>query len=244
MIELQNMHKYLSGQHVLRGIDLKIESGEIFVIVGPSGTGKSVLLRHMIGLHTADEGKILVDGQDVGSLSDSKLEKMRSRFGVLFQSGALLNWMSVLDNVALPLREKTRMKNVEIEKKANDALKLIGLENDGMKMPSDISGGMRKRAGLARAIVTEPEIVLYDEPTSGLDPIMSRKIDNLIVSLKNKLNVTSVVVTHDLASAFGIADRIAMMNNGRIVMCGSVKEFKASGNDYVREFIAAQKSVG
>jgi phospholipid/cholesterol/gamma-HCH transport system ATP-binding protein len=239
MIEFRDVHKKLYGAPVLRGVDMKINRGEALVILGPTGAGKSVTLRHIVGLHKPDSGNIMVDGEDVGGLSGWALERLRSRFGVLFQSGALLNWMSVRDNIALPLREKRRLPENQIDEKVEEALEMVGLSGDGEKMPAGISGGMKKRAGLARAIVTEPEIVLYDEPTSGLDPIMSRKIDKLIVSLKKKLNITSVVVTHDLISAFGIADRIVMMCDGQVVESGSVEEFKASGNGLVRDFIAA-----
>lgn len=239
MIEFCDVHKKLYGAPILRGVDLKVNRGEALVILGPTGTGKSVTLRHMVGLHKADSGKVLVNGEDIAGLSGWNLERLRSRFGVLFQSGALLNWMNVRDNIALPLRESRKMAEREIDEKVNKVLEMVGLADDGKKMPSGISGGMKKRAGLARAIVTEPEIVLYDEPTSGLDPIMSRKIDKLIVSLKNKLNITSVVVTHDLISAFGIADRIVMMRRGRVEMSGTVEEFKESGNEIVRDFIAA-----
>ncbi|OGV36208.1 MAG: hypothetical protein A2020_12460 [Lentisphaerae bacterium GWF2_45_14] len=240
MIQFKGVHKYLFGQHILKGIDLEIKSGETFVILGPTGTGKSVTLRHIVGLHVPDSGEVFVDGMDVGRLRGRRLEKLRSRFGVLFQSGALLNWMNIKDNVALPLREAKRLKEDLVEEKVENVLSTLGLREHWFKMPGEISGGMKKRAGLARAIVTDPELILYDEPTSGLDPIMSRKIDELIVSLKNRLHITSVVVTHDLISAFNIADRIALLNDGRVEECCSVEEFKKSENKYVREFIAAQ----
>jgi phospholipid/cholesterol/gamma-HCH transport system ATP-binding protein len=239
MIEFCDVHKDLYGIPVLRGVDLRVNKGEALVILGPTGTGKSVTLRHMVGLHKADSGRVIVDGENIAALNGKALEQLRSRFGVLFQSGALLNWMSVRDNIALPLKENGEMTEREIEEKVDNVLDMVGLGDDGNKMPSGISGGMRKRAGLARAIVTEPEIVLYDEPTSGLDPIMSRKIDKLIVFLKNKLKITSVVVTHDLISAFGVADRIVMMRHGRVEMAGSVEEFKKSGNELVRDFMEA-----
>jgi len=240
MIQFKDVHKYLFGQHVLKGIDLEIKSGETFVILGPTGTGKSVTLRHIVGLHVPDSGEVIVDGMDVARLRGRKLEKLRARFGVLFQSGALLNWMNIKDNVALPLRETKRLKEDLIEEKVENVLTALGLREHWFKMPGEVSGGMKKRAGLARAIVTDPEIILYDEPTSGLDPIMSRKIDELIVSLKKRLHITSVVVTHDLISAFNIADRIALLNEGRVEACCTVAEFKKSDNKYVREFIAAQ----
>jgi phospholipid/cholesterol/gamma-HCH transport system ATP-binding protein len=175
----------------------------------------------------------------MGAMSRKKLSKLRSGLGMLFQSGALLNWMTIKDNVALPLRDRGTMSSALINEKVMNVLEILGLKDDCQKMPSDISGGMRKRAGLARAVVTDPEIVLYDEPTSGLDPIMSRKIDKLVVSLKNRLNITSVVVTHDLLSAFNVADRIAMLADGKIQVCGTVKEFKDTDNPRVRAFINA-----
>lgn len=240
MIQFRDVHKYLFGQHVLKGINMHVNKGETFVILGPTGTGKSVTLRHIVGLHQPDSGQVFVDNMDVGRLRGRKLEKLRERFGVLFQSGALLNWMNLKENVALPLRETKRMKEDQIEKKVSEVLSILGLREHWFKMPSEVSGGMKKRAGLARAIVTDPEIILYDEPTSGLDPIMSRKIDELIVSLKKQFHITSVVVTHDLISAFRIADRIALLNDGKVEVCCTVEEFKKSDNEYVMEFIAAQ----
>ncbi len=243
MIKFDNVYKTLGGKEVLQGMDFQIEDGEIFVIVGPSGTGKSVTLRHIIGLHKPDSGSVTVNGIDVPSLYGEELEKYRAGLGVLFQSGALLNWMNVRENVALPLREKQRMKQSEIYERVSAVLEVLELGEAEEKMPDDLSGGMIKRAGLARAIITNPGIVLYDEPTSGLDPVMSRKIDSLIVSLRDKYHITSIVVTHDLCSAFGIADRIAMIYDGKIVECGTPEKFEASSNEHVREFIAAQYNI-
>lgn len=237
MIVLENVHKSLEGREVLRGLDFKVEKGEIFVIVGPTGTGKSVTLQHVIGLLSPDSGRVIVNGLDAAELKGRSLEKYRSKFGMLFQSGALINWLNVWENVSLPLKEKRKMKLPEIQKKVSEVLSLLGLDGIEGKMPESLSGGMRKRVGLARAIITEPEILLYDEPTSGLDPIMARKIDGLIMSLSEKLKITSLVVTHDLVTAFGIADRIAMLYDGRIIECSSPAEFKKSEVEYVREFI-------
>jgi phospholipid/cholesterol/gamma-HCH transport system ATP-binding protein len=225
---------------VLKGVSFTVKKGETFVVVGPTGTGKSVLLRHIVGFHRPDSGSLTVAGHDMTNISGSKLEALRSKVGMLFQSGALLNWMNVRDNVALPLREKRKFPEDAILDKVNNALKILGLENAGDKMPAEISGGMKKRAGIARAIVIDPEIALYDEPTSGLDPIMSRKIDAIILDLKHRLNITSIVVTHDLVSAFAVADRIALLANGKVVECSTPEEFKNSQNKYSREFIAAQ----
>ncbi len=240
MIKFEKVHKYLGGHHILKGVDLHIKKGETFVLVGPSGTGKSVMLRHIIGLHFPDDGKVIVNGTDMGKCSSKELEKVRYNCGMLFQSGALLNWMSVAENIALPLIENTKLKKAEINKRVEEVLPLVELDHAGHKSPSDISGGMKKRAGLARAIITEPDIVLYDEPTSGLDPVMSRKVDKLILNLNKKLNVTSLVVTHDLQSAFSIADRIAMIYKGEIIICDTVENFKKSKHEVVREFIEAQ----
>ena len=240
MITFDNVSKYLAGRQVLKGVSLNVKKGETFVVVGPTGTGKSVLLRHIVGFHRPDGGTVTVAGQNVGEARAAELEQLRSKIGMLFQSGALLNWMNVRDNVALPLREKRVLSEKQISEKVENALKVLGLETAGDKMPSEISGGMKKRAGIARAIVIDPEIALYDEPTSGLDPIMSRRIDAIILDLKKTLNITSIVVTHDLVSAFAVADRIALLAEGRVIECLPPAEFKASTNEYAREFIAAQ----
>jgi len=240
MIKFQNVHKWLQGQHVLRGVNLHVERGETLVLVGPTGTGKSVSLKHLVLLHEPDDGDIIVDGVNMQTLTNKELEAFRRKFGVLFQSGALLNWMNIEDNVALPLRENTKMKEDEILKLVHETLDIVGLKEAAYKRPGQVSGGMRKRAGLARAIVAEPKILLYDEPTSGLDPVMSRRIDKLIISLKERLKVTSVVVTHDMISAFAIADKIAMIYEGQIIEIGTPAEFRSSTNPIVQEFIGAQ----
>ncbi len=243
MIRFENVTKRFGAKTVLDGVSYEVEKGEIFVIVGPSGTGKSVSLKHMVRLLTPDSGRVLVAGEDISHADGAALERMREHFGYLFQGGALLAWMSVADNVALPLREKTKLSETEIHKKVMETLALVELENDAEKMPSEISGGMQKRAGLARAIIRNPEIVLYDEPTSGLDPVMSRHIDRLIANLNRKLGVTSVVVTHDLNSALSIGHRIAMLKNGHVVEISTPDEFRNSTNREVREFMDAQFKI-
>jgi len=243
MIRFENVHKWLQGQHVLKGVDLHVERGETLVLVGPTGTGKSVSLKHLIALHEPDDGDIIVDGVNMQTLNDKQLEEFRLKFGMLFQSGALLNWMNIEDNIALPLRENTKLPENEILKRVAETMEIVGLTDAALKRPGQVSGGMRKRAGLARAIITEPEILLYDEPTSGLDPVMSRRIDRLILSLKNRLKVTSVVVTHDMISAFAIADKIAMIYDGKIIEVGTPSEFRASTNPVVKEFIGAQMDL-
>ena len=243
MIRFEHVTKSFGPKTVLDDVSYEIAKGEIFMIVGPSGTGKSVSLKHMVRLLTPDSGRVLVAGEDISHADGADLERMREHYGYLFQGGALLAWMNVADNVALPLREKTQMGEDEIHDKVMRTLALVGLENDAEKMPSEISGGMQKRAGLARAIIRDPEIVLYDEPTSGLDPVMSRHIDRLIADLNRKLGITSVVVTHDLNSALSVGHRIAMLKNGRIVELSAPDDFRRSTNPHVVEFMEAQFKV-
>jgi len=240
MIRFDNVTKALAGKTVLRNVTFEIRKGETFVIVGPSGAGKSVTLKHMVRLLTPDEGRVRVGEDVVSELRSGELERVRERFGFLFQGGALLAWLSMAENVALPLREKTDMGEDDIRQRVQEVLQLVGLGEHGEKLPSELSGGMRKRAGLARAIVRKPEIVLYDEPTSGLDPVTSRSIDDLIRKLQQELGVTSVVVTHDLHSALGIGHRIAMLHGGGIVELAAPQEFIRSGVDAVRAFLDAQ----
>ncbi len=240
MIRFEQVTKRFGSKVVLDQIDFEIEKGETFVIVGLSGAGKSVSLRHMIRLLTPEAGRVWVGEDCVSEASGTRLQQILSRFGVLFQSSALLQWLNVEDNVCLPLRQTTNRPDDEIRRLAVENLKRVGLEGVGEKMPSDISGGMRKRVGLARAIVTQPEIILYDEPTSGLDPVISRQIDLLIDSLRAQLGVTSVVVTHDLYSALGIGSRVAMLHEGKFVVCGTPEEFIASEHPVVRGFLQAQ----
>lgn len=240
MIRFEHVTKQFGSRKVLDDVSYEVERGEIFTIVGPSGTGKSVSLKHMIRLLTPTAGRVWVGDDCVSEAAGRDLSRIRSRFGYLFQSGALLAWMDVYDNIALPLREKTRMTEGEIERRVMDALEKVGLEKDGAKFPSDLSGGMQKRAGLARAIVTEPEIVLYDEPTSGLDPVTSRRIDELIADLAGRLGITSVVVTHDLHSALSISTRIAMLGGGKVLSIEPPADFIRSTLPQARAFLDAQ----
>ena len=240
MITRENVSKMLGTRRVLDGVNLEVRKGETMVIVGPSGTGKSVTLKHMVRLMTPDEGRVVVDGQVVSEASGEVLEKIRDKFGVLFQNGALLEWLNVGENVALPLREKTKLSEEEIQAKVIEKLSMVGLDKDTEKFPSEISGGMRKRVGLARAIVMDPEIILYDEPTSGLDPVSSRMIDKLIEHLRKELGVTSVVVTHDLHSALSIGTRIAMLTGGKVVELADPAEFVKSEREEVQQFLEAQ----
>jgi phospholipid/cholesterol/gamma-HCH transport system ATP-binding protein len=240
MIRFEQVSKILSGRMILDHISFEIRRGETFVIVGPSGTGKSVTLKHMVKLMTPDTGAVYVKDECISSASGADLARLRRTFGYLFQGGALLGWMSVRDNVALPLIEHTELSPCEICEKADRALDVVGLLDDMHKMPAEISGGMAKRAGLARAIIMEPEIVLYDEPTSGLDPVTARSIDGQIRRMKRDLNMTNVVVTHDLHSALSIGDRIAMLSGGRIVELATPDEFVVSQQETVRAFLDAQ----
>lgn len=240
MIRFEHVTKKLGRKTVLNDISFEVGEGETFVIVGLSGAGKSVTLKHMISLMRPDDGKIFIDSEEVNDLGRRKLQEVRSKFGVLFQSAALLQWMSVRDNVALPLREHTKTPDEEILERVNEKLELLSLGDAGDKFPSDISGGMQKRAGLARAIIMNPEIVLYDEPTSGLDPVTSRRIDDLIIDMRSRLGITSVVVTHDLHSALAIGTRIMMLHEGRIVENATPEGFVRSKDKTVQSFLESQ----
>ncbi len=240
MLELRNVYKELAGKQVLRGVSFTVERGKTQVVVGSSGAGKSVTLQHIVGLLEPDSGSVFVDGLEVHARKQRQLQKIREKCGMLFQSGALINWMNIFDNIALPLREKTSMTEKQIVDRVHEALALVELDGVDGKMPGELSGGMRKRAGLARAIVNEPALILYDEPTSGLDPVLSRSIDRLIVRLQKELNATSVVVTHDLKSAFAVADSVAMLHDGEIRCNCPPAEFKKNTDPVVSEFVQAQ----
>ena len=239
MLEIvcDNLWKSFYGNPVLRGVDLIVNRGETLVIMGQSGCGKSVLLKHFVGLLSPDRGQVRVDGMDVGNLKRKKLFEMRMRFGMVFQSAALFDSDTVGENVSLALREHTDLPPAEIAKICEDRLRMVGLEGVKDKRPSELSGGMKKRVGFARAIAMDPQCVLYDEPTTGLDPIMADVINNLIIKLADELNITSVVVTHDLASAYKVADRIAMLHDGRIIFSGSPDEVRRVDNPVVRQFV-------
>lgn len=240
MIRFENITKVLGGNTVLDHISFEVAAGETFVIVGLSGAGKSVTLKHMIRLMRPDTGNVVVDGEVINKLGRSALQAARTKFGVLFQSSALLQWMTVKDNVALPLREHTKMDEEEIDQRVAEKLHLLNLSDAGDKFPADLSGGMQKRVGLARAIIMTPKIVLYDEPTSGLDPVTSRRIDDLIMDMRKELSITSVVVTHDLHSALTIGSRIMMLHQGRIVENATPEEFIRSKDKTVQSFLESQ----
>ncbi|MEZ5358505.1 MAG: ABC transporter ATP-binding protein [Candidatus Zixiibacteriota bacterium] len=237
MIEIENLHKSFGQQVVLNGVNLTIRDGESLVIIGQSGCGKSVLLKHIVALLQPDSGRVVVDGQDVFSLRHKELMAYRKKVGVLFQFGALFDSMTVGENVGFCLRENMGMHSKDIIPIVAEKLKLVGLNGIEHKMPSEISGGMKKRVALARAIAAEPSILLYDEPTTGLDPITADMINELIVDVNKKLGVTSIAVTHDMASANKIADRIVMLYGGNVVWDGSPDEIVRTDNAMVKQFI-------
>lgn len=238
MIIVKNLVKSFDNRKVLDNINLEIEKGKITVIMGGSGCGKSTLLKHLIGSIKPDSGEILVNGDDITKMDENSLDKLRKNFGMLYQSGALFNSISVGENVALPLREHTKLDNKIIEIIVKMKLELVGLTGFKNLFPSQISGGMKKRVALARAIALDPETVFYDEPGAGLDPVSRAAIDKLIVDLSKKLNITSVVVTHEMKSAFSMADKIAMLHEGKVIVYGTVSEIKNSQNKVVQQFIA------
>jgi phospholipid/cholesterol/gamma-HCH transport system ATP-binding protein len=240
MIKFENVTKRLGRRTILDDVSFQVPPGETFVVVGLSGAGKSVTLKHMVQLLVPDRGRVLIDGDDISSAKGAELKRIRGRFGVLFQGAALLQWMTVFENVALPLREHTRMSSADIEKTVMEKLSMLNMQEAADQFPSDLSGGMQKRVGLARAIVLNPEIILYDEPTSGLDPVTSRLIDGLIENLRKELGITSVVVTHDLHSALAIGTRIMMIDGGKIVENATPEEFIESKNETVQRFLESQ----
>jgi phospholipid/cholesterol/gamma-HCH transport system ATP-binding protein len=237
VIRVQGLQKRFGSQPVLRGVDLDIATGEIMVVIGRSGGGKSVLLKHLIGLLRPDAGTVAVDGTEITRLRGAELDRVRARYGVVFQGGALFDSMSVSDNVAFPLREKSRLGPAEIRDRVEEKLEQVGLSDMGHKNPAEISGGMRKRVAIARALVTEPEIVFFDEPTTGLDPILVNTIHHLIVELHRKFRFTAVMVSHEIPEIFEIADRVAMLHEGVIVEVGTPGAVRASANPIVQQFI-------
>ena len=237
MIEVRDLVKSFSGRTVLDGISVQVQRGETLVIMGGSGCGKSTLLRHMIGVHRPDSGTVSILGQDISRLGYDELNEVRKRFGVLFQSGALYNSMTVGENVALPMREHTTLDENIISIMIKMKLELVGLRGFEHLKPAEISGGMQKRVGLARAIALDPEILFYDEPTAGLDPIVGGVISQLIRDLSGKLGVTSVVVTHDMVSAFQVADRMVMLYDGKVEESGTPEEIRNTQNPLARQFV-------
>ncbi len=240
MIRFDNVVKRFDGREVLAGVSFEIAKGEVLAVVGPSGTGKSVTLKHLVRLLTPSSGSVWLEDVEISAATGKALARVRERFGYLFQGGALLGWLTVAENVALPLRERANLPFGEIESRVAEALAAVGLSDAADLYPAEISGGMQKRAGLARAIVRQPDIVLYDEPTSGLDPVTAVTINRLIRNLNRTRGITSVVVTHDLQGALLFADRILMLKDGHVIELSAPAEFVRSRNREVREFLDAQ----
>jgi len=237
MIEVRHLTKSFGSQRILDNVDLQIESGESAVIIGRSGGGKSVLLKHLIALLKPDSGEVLVDGESIIPMNERQLLRVREKFGMVFQGAALFDSMTVAENVAFPLMRKKNFTQAEIDRRVAAALDMVDLPGTQKKKPAELSGGMRKRVGLARAIIYEPRIILYDEPTTGLDPIMSDSIDKLIIRVRDQLKVTSVVVTHDMRSARRVGNHVFMLHNKRIYASGPPEEIFASQDPIVRQFI-------
>ena len=243
LIQLVDIHKSFGSNDVLRGVDLTIRRGETMVIIGGSGTGKSVILKHIIGLLKPDRGKVIVAGKTLSTLKERSLDELRKMFGMLFQGAALFDSLSVWENIGFSMGQQTNMSSREIKESAIEKLRMVGLRGIEDRMPADLSGGMKKRVGLARAIAMEPEILLYDEPTTGLDPIMADAINELILEMKRRLHVTGIAITHDMTSAYKIADRIAMLYQGKILEIGTPDEIRNSQNPVVHQFVTGS-SVG
>ena len=241
IIELRDVHTSFNGVLVHSGINLCIKEGEVMSLIGSSGVGKSVLLKELIGILKPDKGEILVMGRNIVPLKEEELIKIRRNIGILFQGSALFDSLTVYENIAYPLREHTKLKEKEIEEKVREKLGLVGLEGVEEKIPDELSGGMKKRVGLARAIAIEPKIILYDEPTTGIDPITAEKINELILSLQSKLGITTIVVTHDLHCVKKVSDRMAMLFEGKIITEGTWDEFENSEQKVIRDFIAGSR---
>jgi phospholipid/cholesterol/gamma-HCH transport system ATP-binding protein len=244
MIRVEDLHKSFDGVRVLQGLNLEVGKGEILALIGRSGYGKSVLLKHVAGLMRPDRGRILVDGDDIFSLNGRDLIRLRNRLGFLFQSGALFDSMSIFDNVAFPLREKTKLGKEEIKKKVMNELEQVGLLGAEEKFPSQVSGGMVKRASLARALIGEPQIMLFDEPTTGLDPLTGQTILNLIDSCHKRLKFTGIIVTHEVPKVFEVVDKVAMIDEGQILFEGTPEEILASEDSRIRSFVMGEAEEG
>jgi phospholipid/cholesterol/gamma-HCH transport system ATP-binding protein len=241
-IEMRGVTKAFRDQPVLRGVDLEVKRGETFTILGGSGSGKSVCLKHMIGLLHPDRGQVLVAGRDITGLSETDLIEVRTHVSMVFQSAALFDSLTVFENVAYPLREHRSWSEAQLAERVDECLTAVGLAGNQALMPSELSGGMRKRVGVARGIALEPATILYDEPTTGLDPANQRRVGDLIRSLKQRLGVTSIVVTHELELCFAISDRVALLKDGRIAACGSSESMQRSEHPDVRAFLAGEQA--
>ncbi len=237
LIEVRDLVQTIGAQEILRGFSLPVYRGETLVLLGRSGGGKSVFLRHLIGLMKPVSGQIFVEGRDITGLSERELEPIRRKIGMVFQDGALFDSMKVFDNVAFPLRERGERNERVIAAKVAESLDLVNMTGHDQKMPVNLSGGMRKRVALARAIISPPDVILYDEPTAGLDPIVSDSINRLIRRMQRQLAVTSIVVTHDLTSCYHVADRVALLNEGRVHFYGTIEELKTTTDQVIRDFV-------
>jgi phospholipid/cholesterol/gamma-HCH transport system ATP-binding protein len=238
MIRVEDIHKSFNGFNVLRGVSFQLEKGEILALIGGSGHGKSVILKHVVGLLKPDRGYVFIDGNDIGHLKGNDLEQLRSRFGFLFQGGALFSSFTVFDNVAFPLREKTKMSEQEIRERVLRELDQVGLAGAENKFPAELSGGMLKRTAFARALVRSPEIMLFDEPTTGLDPVIAHTILDLIKSIHKNLGFTGIIVSHELSRVFQIVHKVAMLHDGMILTVGSPEEILSSKDPIVQQFIS------
>ncbi len=243
MIEIIDLYKSFAGQQVLNGLNLKIQDKELIAIIGQSGGGKSVFLRHLIGLIRPDKGRIIIDNVDITSVRRKELDITRQKFGVVFQGGALFDSLSIYDNVAFPLREKLMLNEAKVEERVKELLEDVGLAGIEKKYPAEISGGMKKRVALARALVAEPKIVLFDEPTTGLDPILLHSIHNLIIETHKKYGFTGVVISHDIPEIFDVVDRVAFLYKGRIAEIGTPYEIQHSTNPISRQFITGSLEI-
>ena len=243
MIKLVGVEKTLGGQRVLQGVNIEIPTGQLTTIIGRSGEGKSVLLKHMIGLLQPDRGEGWVGGVEISRLRGRALNDVRNRFAMLFQGAALFDSLTVFENVAFPLREKLRLKGVDVSRRVDEKLEQVGLAGMGHKYPAELSGGMKKRAGLARALVMEPEIILFDEPTTGLDPLMAKSIHDLIVGTQRRFKFTAVMVSHEIPEIFGISDWVAMLRKGKIALMAPAAEFVKTTDSEIHEFISVSGPV-
>ncbi|MFZ5433307.1 MAG: ABC transporter ATP-binding protein [Calditrichota bacterium] len=240
MIEIRDLHRDFGEKKVLRGVNMMIETGESITIIGQSGCGKSVLLKHLVGLLVPDRGFVIIDGENITTANRKQIYEIRKKFGVLFQGAALFDSMTVEENVALGLRQHTTMTEPQIEQRVKECLTMVSMDGTQKQKPAELSGGMKKRVGLARAIAMQPSYILYDEPTTGLDPITADSINDLIIHLNEALSVTTIVVTHDMVSAYKISDRIIMLHQGQVVHSGTPDETKNAKLDIVRRFVTGE----
>jgi phospholipid/cholesterol/gamma-HCH transport system ATP-binding protein len=237
VIEVRDLYKSFGGQEVLRGVDLVVEEGTTCVLMGVSGSGKTVLMKHLVGLMQPDRGTVKIDGEDIMQLDEAGLERLRRKLGILFQANALFDSLTVFDNVAFPLRERTKMSEAEIREAVRKSLAVVGLTHAAQRFPGELSGGMQKRVGFARAAILQPHILLYDDPTAGLDPLTTASVNEVIFTGKQQLGATSLVISPDVASAFKVGDTLALMHEGRVVAVGPPEEFRRSEHPAVKAFL-------